>query len=272
MVFHEEMGIIIKEAKNDFAGNYYATLSNILNGIKEPLKKANLVYVQFPTEKFGLTTRLMCEDEFMEATYFMSPKQTQKKDKNGNAYTDTGDDPQGMGSVITYQRRYALGAILGLNIDIDDDGNKGSKREESNYQNMEKHLKKEPPKQNPTVENLKGKINEVVNKTPRPYKPEQLLTNFKENLNPKFDFEITKETLITCEETLNILTMNNNDKRRKLIMYLTGQESLADIKENEAKRIIKWINPTINKATGETIPDFDTMKEYESIINLMENE
>jgi hypothetical protein len=36
------------------------------------------------------------------------------------------EDPQAYGSVITYQRRYALGAILGLNIDEDDDGNKAS--------------------------------------------------------------------------------------------------------------------------------------------------
>ena len=35
-------------------------------------------------------------------------------------------DPQAYGSVITYQRRYALSAILGLNTDEDDDGNKAS--------------------------------------------------------------------------------------------------------------------------------------------------
>jgi len=33
---------------------------------------------------------------------------------------------QGIGSAITYARRYALGAILGLNIDDDDDGNAAS--------------------------------------------------------------------------------------------------------------------------------------------------
>jgi hypothetical protein len=33
------------------------------------------------------------------------------------------NDPQGKGSVITYQRRYALSSILGLNIDEDDDAN-----------------------------------------------------------------------------------------------------------------------------------------------------
>lgn len=33
------------------------------------------------------------------------------------------NDPQAVGSAITYMRRYALGAILGLNIEDDDDGN-----------------------------------------------------------------------------------------------------------------------------------------------------
>ena len=32
-------------------------------------------------------------------------------------------DPQAQGSAITYARRYAVGAILSLNIDEDDDGN-----------------------------------------------------------------------------------------------------------------------------------------------------
>ena len=47
----------------------------------------------------------------MEATYEMQPVK---------------HSPQDAGSVITYQRRYAIGAILNLNIDEDDDGNKAS--------------------------------------------------------------------------------------------------------------------------------------------------
>ena len=39
------------------------------------------------------------------------------------------NDPQAMGSAITYARRYALGAILGLNIDEDDDGEKAMNRQ-----------------------------------------------------------------------------------------------------------------------------------------------
>jgi len=43
----------------------------------------------------------------------------------------TKNDPQGLGSAITYQRRYALGAVLSLNIDDDDDGNKASEKQKT---------------------------------------------------------------------------------------------------------------------------------------------
>jgi len=49
--------------------------------------------------------------EFIAETYKMTPQR---------------DDPQGLGSAITYQRRYALGAFLCLNIDEDDDAQKAS--------------------------------------------------------------------------------------------------------------------------------------------------
>jgi hypothetical protein len=39
------------------------------------------------------------------------------------------NDPQAMGSAMTYARRYALGSILNLNIDDDDDGEKAMGRQ-----------------------------------------------------------------------------------------------------------------------------------------------
>jgi len=112
IAFHKEIGKISKDAKNPFFKSDYATLSNILDAIKEPLDANGLTFVQFPEGTNGLTTRLMHESgEWMEATYTMVPAK---------------NDPQGLGSAITYQRRYSLGAVLGLNIDNDDDGNAAS--------------------------------------------------------------------------------------------------------------------------------------------------
>jgi hypothetical protein len=110
--FHAEVGKISKDAKNPFFKSNYASLSNIQDGIREPLQSAGLVYSQLPTDDNHLTTILIhaSSGEFLESTYQMKPVKA---------------DPQAKGSAISYARRYALAAILGLNVD-DDDGNKAS--------------------------------------------------------------------------------------------------------------------------------------------------
>jgi hypothetical protein len=112
--FHGEVKKIKKTAINPFFKSKYADLSSILDVIEEPLCEAGLSFVQFPIGENELTTVLMhVSGEWIEGSYTMKP---------------TKNDPQGLGSAITYQRRYALGAILGLNIDIDDDGNKACEK------------------------------------------------------------------------------------------------------------------------------------------------
>ena len=54
-VFHAQVGKVKKEAQNPFFKSKYASLSNILDVISEPLQKAGLVFSQFPDE-FELTT------------------------------------------------------------------------------------------------------------------------------------------------------------------------------------------------------------------------
>lgn len=110
--FQKEVGTIKKDAVNPHFKNTYASLSAIIEAIREPLIKNGLTYVQFPSGQNGLTTRLMhTSGEWMEADFYMTPSK---------------NDPQGSGSLITYARRYALGAILGLATEEDDDGNVAS--------------------------------------------------------------------------------------------------------------------------------------------------
>jgi len=110
--FHKVVGKIKKEAKNPFFKSNYASLPNILDSIQEPLSDCSLSFVQFPLGENELSTTLMhTSGEWMEASYKVKPVKS---------------DPQALGSAITYQRRYALCAILGLNTD-DDDGNGASK-------------------------------------------------------------------------------------------------------------------------------------------------
>ena len=104
-----------KGSDNPFFKSKYAALPDILAAIHEPLIQSGLVINQFPTGNHGLTTILIHAEsgEYMMDTYTMTPSK---------------NDPQGIGSCITYQRRYAVGAVLSLNIDEDDDGNKASEK------------------------------------------------------------------------------------------------------------------------------------------------
>lgn len=140
--FHKEVGIIGKTSTNPFFKSKYADLPTILSAINEPLLNNGLVVSQFPEGEFGLTTRLMhSSGEWMESTYYMKPVKT---------------TPQDTGSAITYQRRYAIGAILNLNIDEDDDGNKASGNEKTNGQTLYNHKKIDTPEK-PLITNAQFK-------------------------------------------------------------------------------------------------------------------
>jgi len=103
-----------KDASNPYFKNKYASLSNIIENTQKPLAECGLAVIQLPAGENQLTTMLVHESgEFIAETYTMHPSK---------------NDPQGLGSAITYQRRYALGAVLNLNIDEDDDGNQASQK------------------------------------------------------------------------------------------------------------------------------------------------
>lgn len=117
--FHNEIGVIKHDAENPHFKSTYASLPNILEEIKEPMKKAGLLITQFPDGQSLVSILIHPESgEFMSAAYDLHPDR-------GNL------NPQTMGSAITYARRYAISAILGLSIEDDDDGNKASAKPEN---------------------------------------------------------------------------------------------------------------------------------------------
>lgn len=110
--FQQEVKSIKKDAVNPFFKSKYATLDNILDEIKPLLAKNGLAFTQFPAGENELVTILMhTSGEYLEASVKMNPKD---------------NTPQGQGGAITYMRRYALSAVLGLATDDDDDGNRAT--------------------------------------------------------------------------------------------------------------------------------------------------
>ena len=112
--FQGRVAKISKDAKNPFFKSNYASLSNIQDAISKPLAESGLAYSQMPSGVNGLSTILVHAEsgEYLMESFIMPVSKP--------------NDPQAVGSAITYAKRYALAGVLGLNIDDDDDGNKAS--------------------------------------------------------------------------------------------------------------------------------------------------
>lgn len=109
-----EMSGAKKSANNPFFRSNYANLEEVINCVKEPFADNGLSFVQFPISGDGVAgveTIIMHESgEFISGEFML------KCSKN---------DPQGMGSAITYARRYGLQSACGVPSE-DDDGNAAS--------------------------------------------------------------------------------------------------------------------------------------------------
>lgn len=117
-----EMATAKKDSDNPFFKSKYADLSAVWEACRQALSKNNLSVIQTTGENdkgmFLTTTLCHSSGQWISGIY---PIITQKQ------------DPQGMGSAITYARRYALAAMVGVApADEDDDGERAMNREGKN--------------------------------------------------------------------------------------------------------------------------------------------
>lgn len=105
-----EMGGAVKDSKNPFFKSNYADLTSVIKAIKEAFANHGLGYVQFPisdAHSVGVVTRLIHESgEWLEQE-FTTPLQKV--------------DPQSVGALISYYRRFGLQCMAGIP-SVDDDG------------------------------------------------------------------------------------------------------------------------------------------------------
>lgn len=110
-------------ATNPFLKNKYAPLDEILNGVRPLLSKHGLSVVQMPISTdghIGVQTVLMHESGEQLLGEIMLPLGEEK----GKSLA------QVAGSIITYLRRYAITAYLGIAGEDDDDGNRAPAKQE----------------------------------------------------------------------------------------------------------------------------------------------
>lgn len=100
--------------ENDFLNSKYANLAAVMSACREPLAKNGLSIVQLPrmTGSPGVVeveTMLIHESgQYLSTVWQMTPPKI---------------DPQGIGSCLTYMRRYMISAMLGI-AQVDDDANR----------------------------------------------------------------------------------------------------------------------------------------------------
>lgn len=113
--FQAECPVVEKDKNNPFLKSKYADLGNILRTINPVLGKHGLAVTQMPIGDQGDLITLLAHSsgQWIRSCYRMRP---------------TKNDAQSVGSALTYQKRYAVAAILGVPIDdeSDDDGEGGS--------------------------------------------------------------------------------------------------------------------------------------------------
>ena len=104
-----------KGAANPFFKSKYANLEEVIKVVKDAFAAYGLCFVQFPISgegTAGVETIILHESgEFISNEFLLKCSKS---------------DPQGMGSAITYARRYGLQSACGIPSE-DDDGNAASK-------------------------------------------------------------------------------------------------------------------------------------------------
>lgn len=109
------MRAALKDSVNPHFRSRYADLAGVWDACREPLASNGLAIVQTPgeiSERSITLTTLLCHEsgEWMRSAFTIPVSKP---------------DAQGVGSAVTYARRYALAAMVGI-VQDDDDGNAAS--------------------------------------------------------------------------------------------------------------------------------------------------
>lgn len=111
-----------KDAVNPHFRSRYADLPAVFDACRDALSANGIAVSQIPIALDGRqllrTLLLHTSGQYLAGDYILKPIK---------------DDPQGMGSALTYARRYSLSSMVGIVSDDDDDGNAASKVDAGKY-------------------------------------------------------------------------------------------------------------------------------------------
>lgn len=155
--FHENLVQPKKNAENPYFHNNYVSLEGVQKAIDDAAKGTGITYTQlvYDTNDGKTVQTIMIHSSgqlLRSGTLTLRP---------------TKSDPQGIGSAITYAKRYQLAAMFGISSDIDDDGNEASApKQTSNRQQYVPQPRRHRPanKQPSVIDTRKGLYSKVITK------------------------------------------------------------------------------------------------------------
>lgn len=202
--FHKEVKQPFKDKNNPFYKSKYVPLENVAEAIDKTSTKFGLTYTQYPVSnekgEVGVATMLHHESgEYMEYPPLMV-----KPEKN---------TPQGVGSAITYSRRYSLSTVFGITSDQDDDGNEASGKRSNQNNQRQNYRQNNTPKMasNQTIGTLKQGIIDFTNLikgTENEVPREEVEKRFEVN-NYNLTEQKAAEIIQTIERTANKISGGN---------------------------------------------------------------
>jgi hypothetical protein len=109
-----DIGVALKTSTNPYFKSKYADLQAVIDAVKEPLNRHGISFLQAVDKAAG--------DDLPVIDTILLHESGQHLSTRTPVFCAKPNDPQAFGSGITYSKRYALQALLGLPTE-DDDGN-----------------------------------------------------------------------------------------------------------------------------------------------------
>lgn len=190
----KQIKFAVIDTDNPYYKSRYASLGSVVDACKEALNNNGIVFIQGASSNKDLpkmvcvTTRLLHESgEYIEDTI-------------GVPYVQ--DTPQAYGSSLTYARRYALSALLGIVSDEDDDGNAGS--------DLEPRTPQKPQAKKPTKIDLQKTLSNLAIKAGC-----KTAEDFGTLISGIIKRDVKKSTELTEEELKNSISILEEEYGKK---------------------------------------------------------
>lgn len=141
-IFQTKVKQPLKDANNPFFKSKYVPLQNVVQAVTETAGELGLSFIQYPVNeenKIGVITLLMHESgQYIETDPIFTHIAKQ--------------DPQAVGSAISYMKRYSLSAVFGITADLDDDAESAMDRSNSTQQPRQQYQR--PQQQSPAQQDV----------------------------------------------------------------------------------------------------------------------